>query len=73
MADLDDFFAKKDRKKSKPKKFTTPEDLVKKVEEPAPKKVEPKPRKEPQQQPQQAVVGPEGTEEEQPQYEEVCY
>lgn len=46
MADLDDFFAKKDRKKSKTttKKFTTtttPEDLAKKVEEPIVKKPEP--------------------------------
>ncbi|GAB0100991.1 hypothetical protein DMENIID0001_171080 [Sergentomyia squamirostris] len=32
MADLDDFFAKKDKKKSKTKKFTT-EDLVKKLED----------------------------------------
>ncbi|KAK6634692.1 hypothetical protein RUM43_012094 [Polyplax serrata] len=33
MADLDDFFAKKDRKKSKGKKFTTTEDIAKKMEE----------------------------------------
>ncbi|CAH0770940.1 unnamed protein product [Bemisia tabaci] len=34
MADLDDFFAKKDRKKSKTtKKFTTTDDLAKKLEE----------------------------------------
>ncbi|KAM7345820.1 protein CDV3 homolog isoform 1-T1 [Cochliomyia hominivorax] len=33
MADLDDFFAKKDKKKSKKPKFLTPEDLVKSLEE----------------------------------------
>ncbi|GAB0100341.1 hypothetical protein DMENIID0001_163670 [Sergentomyia squamirostris] len=33
MADLDDFFAKKDKKKSKVKKFKTPEDLVKRLED----------------------------------------
>ncbi|XP_034951423.1 protein CDV3 homolog [Chelonus insularis] len=33
MADLDDFFAKKDRKKSKGKKFTTTEEIAKKLEE----------------------------------------
>lgn len=33
MADLDDFFAKKDKKKSKVKKFTTADDLVKKLED----------------------------------------
>ncbi|KRT81411.1 hypothetical protein AMK59_5010 [Oryctes borbonicus] len=34
MADLDDFFAKKDRKKSKSKKFSTTEEMAKKLEEP---------------------------------------
>lgn len=33
MADLDDFFAKKDRKKPKGKKFTTTEEVAKKLEE----------------------------------------
>ncbi|XP_076647017.1 protein CDV3 homolog [Halictus rubicundus] len=33
MADLDDFFAKKDRKKAKGKKFTTTEEIAKKMEE----------------------------------------
>lgn len=33
MADLDDFFAKKDRKKSKGKKFTTADEIAKKLEE----------------------------------------
>lgn len=47
MADLDDFFAKKDRKRTKPKKFATPEDLAKKLEDTT-KKNEVKPRKEPQ-------------------------
>lgn len=43
MADLDDFFAKKDRKKSKtaaPKKFATPEELAKRIEESAKKAAE---------------------------------
>jgi hypothetical protein len=39
MADLDDFFAKKDRKKSKGKKFTTTDEIAKKLEETG-KKVE---------------------------------
>lgn len=47
MADLDDFFAKKDRKKTKGKKFATPDELVKKLEDTT-KKNEVKPRKEPQ-------------------------
>ncbi|KAI4467575.1 protein cdv3 [Holotrichia oblita] len=38
MADLDDFFAKKDKKKSKSKKFSTTEEVAKKLEEP--KKIE---------------------------------
>lgn len=34
MADLDDFFAKKDRKKGKTvKKFSTAEEIVKKIED----------------------------------------
>ncbi|XP_032691444.1 protein CDV3 homolog [Odontomachus brunneus] len=33
MADLDDFFAKKDRKKAKGKKFTTTDEVAKKLEE----------------------------------------
>lgn len=33
MADLDDFFAKKDKKKSKKPKFLTAEELVKSLEE----------------------------------------
>jgi len=33
MADLDDFFAKKDKKKSKGKKFTTADEIAKKLEE----------------------------------------
>lgn len=33
MADLDDFFAKKDRKKNKGKKFTTTDDIAKRLEE----------------------------------------
>lgn len=45
MADLDDFFAKKDRKKSKSKKFLTNEELAKKLEDTT-RKTETKPRKE---------------------------
>lgn len=45
MADLDDFFAKKDRKKSKSKKFATTEELARKSEDTS-KKVETKPKKE---------------------------
>lgn len=57
MADLDDFFAKKDRKKTKPtKKFTTTEELAKKLEE-TPKKQESKPRKP---EPAAPVVGADG-------------
>lgn len=33
MADLDDFFAKKDRKKSKSKKFATTDELAKKLDD----------------------------------------
>lgn len=51
MADLDDFFAKKDRKKSKTsvKKFPTAEEMSKKIDETREtcKKPELKPRKEP--------------------------
>lgn len=46
MADLDDFFAKKDRKKSKGKKFLTTEEIAKKLEETG-KKIE-KPKKDKQ-------------------------
>ena len=45
MTDLDDFFAKKDKKKSKTKKFSTSEELAKKLEDTS-KKTESKPRKE---------------------------
>lgn len=46
MADLDDFFAKKDKKKSKSKKFAcSGEELAKKLEDTTAKKVD-KPRKE---------------------------
>lgn len=42
MADLDDFFAKKDRKKSKAtKKFTTTEEVAKKLEDSAKKNEKP--------------------------------
>lgn len=59
MADLDDFFAKKDRKKSKGKKFATTDEIAKKLEETG-KKIE-KPKKEkPVQAPQ--VPGQEGEE-----------
>lgn len=45
MADLDDFFAKKDRKKSKTKKFATPEEMAKSIEDTSKKATEVKPRK----------------------------
>lgn len=32
MADLDDFFAKRDKKKGKTKKYSSPEELVKQLE-----------------------------------------
>lgn len=35
MADLDDFFAKKDKKKNKTKKFLSTEELVKQLEQSA--------------------------------------
>ncbi len=41
MADLDDFFAKKDKKKSKTKKFTSSDELVKKLETGISKEKEP--------------------------------
>lgn len=44
MADLDDFFAKKDKKKSKPKKFLTQEELREKLEDNS-KKTVPEPVK----------------------------
>lgn len=55
MADLDDFFAKKDRKKAKGKKFTTADEVAKKLEETG-KRVEPKPK------PKEKPVNPEGEE-----------
>lgn len=45
MADLDDFFAKKDRKKSKTKKFATAEELAKRIEDTTKKTSETKGRK----------------------------
>ncbi|XP_041982362.1 protein CDV3 homolog [Aricia agestis] len=45
MADLDDFFAKKDRKKSKSKKFATSDELAKKMDDPK-QKPDVKPKKE---------------------------
>lgn len=46
MADLDDFFAKKDRKKSKAvKKFATADEMAKKLDEPK-QKPEVRPKKE---------------------------
>ncbi|XP_015519083.1 protein CDV3 homolog [Neodiprion pinetum] len=47
MADLDDFFAKKDRKKAKGKKFTTTEEIAKKLEETGKKVEKPKPKEKP--------------------------
>lgn len=47
MADLDDFFAKKDRKKSKGKKFTTTEEIAKKLEETGKRIEKPKPKEKP--------------------------
>lgn len=46
MADLDDFFAKKDKKKRSTKKFPTPEDVSKQLEETAAKTKEVKAKKE---------------------------
>lgn len=46
MADLDDFFAKKDKKKSKTKRFATAEELAKKLDDTSKRTQEPpKPRK----------------------------
>lgn len=42
MADLDDFFAKKDRKKKTTKKFATTEEVAKKLEDTAKKTEKPK-------------------------------
>lgn len=47
MADLDDFFAKKDRKKAKGKKFTTTDEIAKKLEETGKKVEKPKPKDKP--------------------------
>ncbi|XP_011160263.1 protein CDV3 homolog isoform X2 [Solenopsis invicta] len=48
MADLDDFFAKKDRKKAKGKKFTTTDEVAKKLEETGKQRLEkPKPKEKP--------------------------
>lgn len=54
MADLDDFFAKKDRKKAKGKKFTTTEEIAKKLEETGKRLGKSKPKDKP--------VNPEGEE-----------
>ncbi|XP_018320158.1 protein CDV3 homolog [Agrilus planipennis] len=48
MADLDDFFAKKDRKKSKGKKFTTTEEVAKKLEDTSKKTDKPTKKERPQ-------------------------
>lgn len=55
MADLDDFFAKKDRKKAKGKKFTTTDEVAKKLEETGKRLEKPKPKEKP--------ANPEGGEE----------
>ncbi|KAL7286170.1 hypothetical protein TKK_0019539 [Trichogramma kaykai] len=47
MADLDDFFAKKDKKKAKGKKFTTTEEIAKKLEETGKKIEKPKLKEKP--------------------------
>ncbi|CAG2065308.1 unnamed protein product [Timema podura] len=67
MADLDDFFAKKDRKKANRKKFTTTDEIAKKLEETG-KKVE-KPKKE--KPPPTSQVPGEGEEEQVHQVEEI--
>ncbi|XP_070513577.1 protein CDV3 homolog isoform X2 [Cardiocondyla obscurior] len=54
MADLDDFFAKKDRKKAKGKKFATTDEVAKKLEETGKRVEKPKPKEKP--------VNPEGEE-----------
>ena len=58
MADLDDFFAKKDRKKAKGKKFTTTEEIAKKLEETGKRVEKPKLKEKP--------TNPEGEEVQQP-------
>lgn len=74
MADLDDFFAKKDRKKTKStKKFATPDELVKKLEDTTKKNEVKTARKEPQ--PSKQSTQEDGVEVEtveQPQPVEVC-
>ncbi|XP_045782523.1 protein CDV3 homolog [Maniola jurtina] len=69
MADLDDFFAKKDRKKSKSvKKFTTTDELAKKLDDPKQKpEVRPKKDRPPQ---EGEEAGRVGEEEEWKDYEE---
>ncbi|XP_034838660.1 protein CDV3 homolog [Maniola hyperantus] len=69
MADLDDFFAKKDRKKSKSvKKFTTTDELAKKLDDPKQKPdVRPKKERPPQ---EGEEAGRVGEEEEWKDYEE---
>lgn len=54
MADLDDFFAKKDRKKTKTKKFATPDEFVKKLEDTTKRNEVKPPRKEQQSTQQQS-------------------
>ncbi|KAK0163388.1 hypothetical protein PV327_007073 [Microctonus hyperodae] len=59
MADLDDFFAKKDRKKAKGKKFTTTEEIAKKLEETGKRvekiKLKEKPQNSEEEEPQQPI------------------
>lgn len=45
MADLDDFFAKKDKKKGKTKKFLSSDELMKQLEQTAIKESEPASKK----------------------------
>ncbi|KAL6261802.1 protein CDV3 homolog [Pogonomyrmex barbatus] len=47
MTDLDDFFAKKDRKKAKGKKFATTDEVAKKLEETGKRIEKPKPKEKP--------------------------
>lgn len=72
MADLDDFFAKKDRKKTKTKKFATPDELVKKLEDTTKRNEVVKPRKEPQSTQQPSDGGVENESREQLHAPEVC-
>lgn len=62
MADLDDFFAKKDRKKAKGKKFTTTEEIAKKLEETGKRvekiKLKEKPQNSEEEEPQQPIEVP---------------